>query len=72
MVCWVKLGSYRIVSKGTLLFRRHMRHHDGDCLSIYWTWEKPAHMCHVKKDMGTALPERAGRTSGKRGCVEKE
>jgi len=38
----------------------------------YWTWEKPAHMCHVKKDMGTALPERAGRTSGKRGCVEKE
>merc|ERR1711928_18492 len=36
----------------------------------YWTWEKRAHMCHVKKDMGTAVPERVGRTSGQRGCVE--
>merc|ERR1719495_19763 len=35
----------------------------------YWTWEKSAHTCHVKKDMGATVPDRVDMTSGARGCV---
>ena len=37
----------------------------------FWTWEKTAHLCHIKTDMGIAH-DRAGQTSGSRGCVGKK